>query len=367
MPGFKVTVVGSCGHIGQSLSMLLKLNPHVSELSVCDLQSAQSPPQGLSMDLSHIVSTSLVKSYIYPQQLSEAVKGSDLIVVTAGTHWNPSMLRDDPFSSNAKIMKEIAQVTAKHSTAMVVIVTNPVNCMVPLFAEVYKQMGVYDPKRLMGLTAVDVARACVFYSEKTRQDPSKVQVPVVGGHDYGTTVPLFSQATPKANLSQQDMQLLTKRCQIAGAEVSNLKGGSGSATLSVAYAANSFVTEVLKGMTGQTTTACAYVDCGNGDFFAGPVEFNKSGASRLLPIPSTITDFEKQMISEVKQTISSNIKAGTAYVTTGSTLVGQVMAQTNSFAQSMQEMFSSRNKEFKGKVAPEEARTRPSTPETKTY
>jgi malate/lactate dehydrogenase len=41
MPGFKVTVVGSCGHIGQSLSMLLKLNPHVSELSVCDLESAK--------------------------------------------------------------------------------------------------------------------------------------------------------------------------------------------------------------------------------------------------------------------------------------------------------------------------------------
>ena len=41
-------------------------------------------------------------------------------------------------------------------------ISNPVNSMVPIAAEVFKRAATYDPKRLMGVTMLDVVRANTF-------------------------------------------------------------------------------------------------------------------------------------------------------------------------------------------------------------
>ncbi len=63
----------------------------------------------------------------------------------------------------------------------------------PIAAETLKRLGVYDPKRLFGVTTLDVVRAKTFYAEKAGVDVDKVDVPVVGGHAGVTILPLFSQ------------------------------------------------------------------------------------------------------------------------------------------------------------------------------
>ena len=50
------------------------------------------------------------------------------------------------------------------------IISNPVNSTVPIAAETLKAMGVYDKKRLMGVTTLDVVRAKTFYAEKAGLD-----------------------------------------------------------------------------------------------------------------------------------------------------------------------------------------------------
>ena len=42
--------------------------------------------------------------------------------------------------------------------ALLNIISNPVNSTVPIAAEVLKQKGTYDPKRLFGVTTLDVVR-----------------------------------------------------------------------------------------------------------------------------------------------------------------------------------------------------------------
>ncbi len=124
------------------------------------------------------------------------------------------------------------------------------------------------------------------------------------------------QCTPKVNLSQADIESLDKRIQDAGTEVVNAKGGAGSATLSMAYAANKFLDAVLKGLLGEKSTACAYVG-GQGpecEYLAGPVEFDKTGAAKLLPIPATVTEYEKKRIAEAKSKLVGDIKAGIDFI-----------------------------------------------------
>lgn len=93
-----------------------------------------------------------------------------------------------------------------------------------------KTTGVYDPRRLFGVTTLDVVRARTFYAGATGEDVSGVEVPVVGGHAGVTILPLFSQATPIKDLGSK-LEALTTRTQDGGTEVVQAKAGKGSATL----------------------------------------------------------------------------------------------------------------------------------------
>ncbi|VUC23999.1 unnamed protein product, partial [Clonostachys rosea] len=55
----KVTVLGAAGGIGQPLSLLLKLNPKVTDLALYDIRGGP----GVAADLSHINTKSTVKGY----------------------------------------------------------------------------------------------------------------------------------------------------------------------------------------------------------------------------------------------------------------------------------------------------------------
>merc|ERR1719443_1414288 len=63
-PSFKVCVCGGAGGIGQPLSMLMAMNPNVSELSVFDLSVAMVPPAGVAADLSHLEKKAAVNGYV---------------------------------------------------------------------------------------------------------------------------------------------------------------------------------------------------------------------------------------------------------------------------------------------------------------
>ncbi len=75
-----MAVLGAAGGIGQPLSLLMKLNPHVSELSLYDV--ANTP--GVACDLSHMSTRCKVKGYLGAEQLDDALKGCQLVIIPAG-------------------------------------------------------------------------------------------------------------------------------------------------------------------------------------------------------------------------------------------------------------------------------------------
>ncbi len=79
-------------------------------------------------------------------------------------------------------------------TAHILVISNPVNSTVPIVAKVLEKAGTFDPKRLFGVTTLDVVRAARFLSEIAGTDPKDTPVTVVGGHSGVTIVPLLSQA-----------------------------------------------------------------------------------------------------------------------------------------------------------------------------
>jgi hypothetical protein len=58
---------------------------------------------------------------------------------------------------------------------------------------------VYDPRKLLGVTTLDVVRANTFVAEAKGLDMKDVDVPVIGGHAGVTILPLLSQVGLSAN------------------------------------------------------------------------------------------------------------------------------------------------------------------------
>ncbi|KAJ7968679.1 malate dehydrogenase [Quillaja saponaria] len=311
-PERKVAILGAAGGIGQPLSLLVKLNPLVSSISLYDI--AGTP--GVAADVSHINTRAKVEVYGGEEQLGKALEGSDVVIIPAGVPRKPGMTRDDLFNINAGIVKSLTTAIAKYCpNALVNMISNPVNSTVPIAAEVFKKAGTYDERKLFGVTTLDVVRAKTFYSGKGKIPVDGVNVPVVGGHAGITILPLFSQATPKANnLSDDDIKALTKRTQDGGTEVVEAKAGKGSATLSMAYAGAIFADACLKGLNGvPDIVECTFVQSNVTElpFFASKVRLGKNGVEEVLGL-GPLSEYEKQglqsLIPELKASIEKGIK-----------------------------------------------------------
>lgn len=113
-------------------------------------------------------------------------------------------------------------------------------------------------------------------------DPTRVFVPVIGGHSGNTIVPLLSQVSPPVSFTKQELDSLTNRIQNAGTEVVEAKAGAGSATLSMAHAGARFAFSILEALNGKEgVVECGYIASQETEFkyFATPLLFSVCSSS----------------------------------------------------------------------------------------
>lgn len=114
-----------------------------------------------------------------------------------------------------------------------------------------EKAGVFDPRRVFGVTTLDVVRASRFISALAETNPAKTPITVVGGHSGPTIVPLLSQSEAGKKISGEAYNKVVHRIQYGGDEVVKAKDGAGSATLSMAYAGAKMANAVLRGLKGE--------------------------------------------------------------------------------------------------------------------
>jgi malate dehydrogenase len=311
---FKVAVLGAAGGIGQPLALLIKMSPLVSSLHLYDIANVK----GVAADLSHCNTPSQVLDFTGPSELANCLKGVNVVVIPAGVPRKPGMTRDDLFNINAGIVKNLIEAVADNCPdAFIHIISNPVNSTVPIAAEILKQKGVYDPKKLFGVTTLDVVRANTFVAQKKNLKLIDVDVPVVGGHAGITILPLLSRTKPSVNFSDEEIQELTVRIQNAGTEVVEAKAGTGSATLSMAYAAARFVESSLRALDGDGDVyECTYVqsDLTELPFFASRVKLGRNGVEALISSDlQGLTEYEQKALEALKPELKASIEKGIAF------------------------------------------------------
>merc|ERR550525_2157844 len=296
------------------------MDPNVAELCIFDLSVAMVPPAGVATDLSHLERKCAVKGFVMDvgskpiEHLEECLTGCDLVLVPAGVPRKPGMTRDDLFKTNADIAKGIVEACAKFCPKAVLgMIVNPVNSVVPAMAELYKKKGL-DPTKIVGITTLDIVRANKFVGEITGKNPNFINIPVIGGHAGVTILPLFSQDKEAKKIEAEKIPDLDKHVQDAGTDVVNAKGGKGSATLSMAYAGAKFGKAVLAGLSGGRRVECAYCksDVTDLPYFTQKVVFGEGGIVKVLPL-GKLNEYETKRLDEAKEQLKAEIATGVQY------------------------------------------------------
>jgi len=326
----KAVVLGAAGGIGQPLSLLLKQNSLITELGLFDIVNTP----GVAADISHINTPSKVTGLLPPDDgLKKTLHGADIVVIPAGVPRKPGMTRDDLFKINAGIVRDLATgIATTCPKAAILVISNPVNSTVPIVAEVMKKHNVYDPKKLFGVTTLDVVRASTFVAE-VLGDISvapKVIVPVVGGHSGVTIIPLLSQSSHPlpSGFTSEKLTALTTRIQFGGDEVVKAKDGAGSATLSMAYAGAEFAAKVIKALKGEKGIVVpSYVNLPNVpggeavgneigeklEFFSVPVELGPNGIETVHPI-GKLSEYEQGLVKAALPELKTSISKGVEFI-----------------------------------------------------
>ena len=184
----KISLIGA-GNIGGTLAHLLALKK-LGNITLIDVVTGM--PLGKALDLSQSSAVEGFTGSIEGTNDFSKMKGSDVIIITAGLPRKPGMSRDDLLEINGKIIKKIALDIKKYAPkAFVICITNPLDAMVYVLQK-YSKL----PKNMcVGMAGVlDSSRMKYFLSDALKVSVNDVETFVLGGHG-DDMVPLINYTT----------------------------------------------------------------------------------------------------------------------------------------------------------------------------
>jgi malate dehydrogenase len=228
-----------------------------------------------------------------------AIKGADVVIVTAGFPRTPGMSRDDLVSKNAGVIAEVAEGVKTHCPdAFVIVITNPLDAMVWVF----KEKSGLPAHKVVGMAGVlDSARFRLFLAHEFNVSVEDVTAFVLGGHG-DTMVPLTRYSTvagiPVPDLvkmgwtTQERVDAIVTRTANGGGEIVKLLE-KGSAFYAPAASAIAMAESYLKDK--KRVLPCAAWLTGQygvKDLYVGvPVVIGAAGVERIVEI--ALNDAEK--------------------------------------------------------------------------
>ncbi|MEM9827976.1 MAG: lactate/malate dehydrogenase family protein [Planctomycetota bacterium] len=227
----KVSIIGGGGLVGSCAGFALQCGGIVREIALLDVNADAA--KGHALDIQHggpSCADQIVIGGGYEQ-----IADSDVICITAGLRRKPDESRLDLINRNTDLFLQIlrdVKAAGVQSTAIVMVVSNPVDILTYLAAE---SLGL-PATQVIGLgTQLDTIRFCSLIAQQVAAPPTQTKALILGEHGE-SMVPIWSSATiagvplQKYPTWQPTMaEPLIKRTRGSGAEVIRGKGGAGFA------------------------------------------------------------------------------------------------------------------------------------------
>ena len=239
----KVTIIGA-GHVGECTAMYL------AEKNICDItliDVIEDMPKGKGLDLSQAGPIRNYETVITGSNDFADMKGSDMVVHTAGVPRKPGMSREDLINTNADIIGSVSEkIKDLCPKAIVLMVANPLDIMT---YHCWKKTG-FENSRVFGQAGIlDSIRFRTFVAWELGVSVTDIQAMVLGGHG-DTMVPIPRYTTvggiPITELISKDkIQAISDRTRVGGGEIVKLLK-TGSAYYAPAAATVEMIDSVLR-------------------------------------------------------------------------------------------------------------------------
>ncbi len=300
-----ITIIGS-GKVGGTAALFTALRKVTDEILLLDV--VQGLPQGEAMDINHMLAEKGIDVNVRGSNDYSEMKGSDIVVVVAGSGRKPGMTRMDLLKINASIVKGVVENIQKHAKdAMIIPVTNPLDPMAYL---TYKISG-FQKNRVFGMGGMlDLSRFTQFIHESTGYSRNSIRGLVIGEHGENMLpLPRFSTVSgiPLTSiLSKEKTEEIVQGTRQVAAKVIELKG----ATVHAPGNAISTIIDAVLNNTKQVIPVATYLDgeYGYSDVSIGvPAVIGKNGVEKIieLDLDSNEKEWFKKGVDSVKNAISN--------------------------------------------------------------
>jgi len=286
----KISLIGG-GQIGGVLAQLCALR-ELGDVVLFDI--VEGLPQGKMLDIAEAAPVDGFDVNLKGTNSYEDIKGSDVIIVTAGLPRKPGMSRDDLIEVNSKIMTAVAEgIKANAPDAFIIVISNPLDAMVTLCQKITG----FPHSRVIGQAGVlDSARFQAFIAWELGVSVKDVNAMTLGGHG-DDMVPLVRYASvngiPVMELLENKYNSKDKAAEVMAAMVKRTRGAggevvallkTGSAFYSPASSAIAMAESILKDQKRVLPT-CAYLngEFGVKGFYVGvPCVLGAAGVEQIL-------------------------------------------------------------------------------------
>ena len=226
----KIALIGA-GNIGGTLAHLAGLK-ELGDVVLFDI--VDGIPQGKALDIAESAPVDGFDAHYRGAKSYSAIRGADVVIITAGVARKPGMSRDDLIGINTSVMQSVGTGIRAHCPgAFVICITNPLDAMV----KVLRDACGLPHRRVVGMAGVlDSARFRHFLADEFKVSVEDVTAFVLGGHG-DTMVPSVRYSTvagiPLPDLvkmkwtTQKRIDAIVQRTRMGGGEiVALLKTGS---------------------------------------------------------------------------------------------------------------------------------------------
>ena len=301
----KVTVVGA-GKYGSATTQRIAEADLVHEVVMTDI--VEGLPQGLALDMNQSRPVVGHRSIVIGTNDYADTAGSDVVVITAGLPRKPGMSRMDLLGVNARIVKGVVeQIVAYSPDCVIIVVTNPLDHMATLAADV----SGFPKSRVMGQAGIlDSSRFAHFIAEATGEDIQSIRAFTLGSHgDTMVPVPSLSRVgeRPLTDVLDTDtIDELVTRTRNGGAEIVGLLK-TGSAYFAPSAAAAVMVEAVITD-SGAEMPVCAWMtgQYGIHDVYLGvEAKLGAGGVQRVDELP--VNDEELAALRQAAEAVRSKV------------------------------------------------------------